>query len=86
MPAKPASHAQAIKTTISYFPADEAAIRAIRAAMIQHGHDCTISTAVRLALRSVPVKKGALSAETVEQFAALLSDMGDEDGRKVRHA
>ena len=86
MPAKPASHANAIKTTISYFPDDELAIRAIRAAMIQRGHDCTVSHAVRLALRSVPVKKGALSAETVEQFAKLLGHMDDEDGRKVRHA
>ena len=86
MPAKPVSHAQAIKTTISYFPADETAIRAIRAAMIQRGHDCTVSTAVRLALRSVPLKKGGLSDETAAQFAALLSDMDDEDGRKARHA
>lgn len=81
----PESHAQAKKTTISYFPADDAVIRAIRSAMIQRGHDVNLSGAIRLALRSVPLTKDGLSDATAKRFATLLAEIEGEDGRKLRH-
>lgn len=72
------------KITISLFPSDEKIISEVRAALIKAGREATVSHAIRVALRSLPVSDNGLSPATVRKFGALLDEMDSEDGRKCK--
>ena len=80
------SHAQALKSTISLFSADNERLNAVQIALAKRGRRVSASHMIRLCIRALPTtKSGAITDETTERMLAILDEMKAEDGRVLRH-
>jgi hypothetical protein len=76
---------QSQKITISLFPADCAKLLVFQQALAKRGRIVSVSHALRLAVRSLPVTDaGAMTEEVSEGYSAMLDAMSEEDGRSKR--